>query len=193
MKRSEIIRLIQKEIYSITQEDILYDSFGFSRNLLDKLESAGTLPPERHRWVSYAEDRKKAFNAEHSGLLRRRIMTMNKEEMEKKRDELQIKRDESFQKYTEQISHNSSTYSHFVSGWNACAEEYEKYIADLRTGITSLNNKILEQKVAIENVKEKLNKATKALEEAAEYHNTDDVNGEAGYIAWKALKEIRGE
>lgn len=47
MKRSEIIRLIQKEIYSITQDDILYDSFSFSRNLLDKLESAGMLPPER--------------------------------------------------------------------------------------------------------------------------------------------------
>lgn len=45
MKRSEIIRLIQKEIYSITQDDILYDSFSFSRNLLDKLESAGMLPP----------------------------------------------------------------------------------------------------------------------------------------------------
>jgi len=66
MKRSEIIRLIQKEIYSITQDDILYDSFGFSRNLLDKLESAGMLPPERHGWVSRAKDRKKAFNAEHS-------------------------------------------------------------------------------------------------------------------------------
>ena len=45
MKRSEMIRLIQKEIYSITQDDILYDSFGFSRNLLDKLESAGMQPP----------------------------------------------------------------------------------------------------------------------------------------------------
>lgn len=81
----------------------------------------------------------------------------------------------------------------FKAGWDACANEYEKYIADLRTGITSLNNKILEQAVAIENVKEKLNKAIETLEQAAEYHNTDDVNGEAGYIAWKALKEIRGE
>lgn len=50
MKRSEIIRLIQKEIYSITQDDILYDSFGFSRNLLDKLESAGMLPPSQMVW-----------------------------------------------------------------------------------------------------------------------------------------------
>lgn len=70
MKRSKIIRLIQKEIYSITQEDILYDSFGFSRNLLDKLESAGMLPPRitdvpeervldlgKHKWEP--EDEKK--------------------------------------------------------------------------------------------------------------------------------------
>lgn len=46
---------------------------------------------------------------------------------------------------------------------------------------------------AYQELEQKLNKAIKALEEAAEYHNTDDVNGEAGYIAWKALKEIRGE
>lgn len=91
------------------------------------------------------------------------------------------------------VTPDSLVYEHFRAGWDACAEEYEKYIADLRTGITSLNNKILEQTVAIENVKEKLNIAIEALEEAAEYHNIDDVNGEAGYIAWKALKEIKGE
>lgn len=105
---------------------------------------------------------------------------MNKKEMEKKRDLLSL------------VSTNAQTSFAFRAGWDACAEEYEKYIADLRTGITSLNNKILEQAVAIENVKEKLRKAIEALEQAAEYHNTDDVNGEAGYIAWKALKEIRG-
>jgi len=46
---------------------------------------------------------------------------------------------------------------------------------------------------AYQELEQKLSKAIEALEEAAEYHNTDDVNGEAGYIAWKALKEIKGE
>lgn len=41
-----------------------------------------------------------------------------------------------------------------------------------------------------EQLKAKLEKATEVLKEAAEYHNTDDVNGEAGYICWKALKEL---
>lgn len=31
-----------------------------------------------------------------------------------------------------------------------------------------------------------------ALLEASEYHNTDDVNGEAGYICYKALKDVEG-
>ena len=49
--------------------------------------------------------------------------------------------------------------------------------------------------VASQNIllEQKLNKAVEALKDAAEYHNTDDVNGEAGYIAWKALKEIEVE
>jgi len=97
---------------------------------------------------------------------------MNKNEMEKKRDELAESGDYS---EGESCSFYMNEIDAFKAGWDDCAEEYEKYIADLRTGITSLNNKILEQAVAIENVKEKLNKATD------------------GYIAWKALKEIKGE
>lgn len=33
-------------------------------------------------------------------------------------------------------------------------------------------------------------KLIEALKEAAEYHQVDDVNGEAGYIAWKCLREL---
>lgn len=46
MKRSEIIRLIQKEILSIKQEDVIHYSLDFSRELLEKLEAAGMQPPK---------------------------------------------------------------------------------------------------------------------------------------------------
>jgi hypothetical protein len=43
---------------------------------------------------------------------------------------------------------------------------------------------------AYEELQKKLDLAIEALEEASEYHNTDDVNGEAGYICWKAIRRI---
>lgn len=57
----------------------------------------------------------------------------------------------------------------FDAGWDACAMEYNKKLLNLK----------IERDTAIA-----------ALKEAAEYHNVDDVNGEAGYIAWKTLKEL---
>lgn len=77
--------------------------------------------------------------------------------MEKKRDLLSL------------ISTNPSTSFAFRSGRDACAEEYDKKLLNLK----------IERDTAIA-----------ALKEAAEYHNVDDVNGEAGYIAWKTLKEL---
>ena len=40
---------------------------------------------------------------------------------------------------------------------------------------------------------EDMKKLVEALEDASKYHNTDDVNGEAGYICWKALQEFKSK
>lgn len=44
---------------------------------------------------------------------------------------------------------------------------------------------------AIKELEPVLKELVEAITAAAEYHNTDDVNGEAGYIAWKALQKYK--
>lgn len=53
--------------------------------------------------------------------------------------------------------------------------------------MTEQDKEIFEKYCKLE---EALRIAKDALREASEYHNTDDVNGEAGYICYKALDKI---
>ena len=47
-------------------------------------------------------------------------------------------------------------------------------------------------KCEIEKLKKQNEIMREALIEAAQYNNTDDINGEAGYICYKALKDVEG-
>ena len=74
-------------------------------------------------------------------------------------DELQIKRDEAFEKYTEQISCSSSTYSHFVSGWNACAQEYEKKLSFAKEALEDIVHNIYSNEFSPEMIEKRAREA----------------------------------
>jgi len=73
--------------------------------------------------------------------------------------ELQIIRDETFKKYTEQISHYSSTYSHFVSGWNACNEEYETKLSLAKEALEDIMHNIYSNEFSPEMIEKKAKEA----------------------------------
>ena len=61
-----------------------------------------------------------------------------------------------------------------------------------RADITAHFRKIMELEREIDKLKKQNEIMREALIEAAQYNNTDDINGEAGYICYKALKDVEG-
>ena len=74
-------------------------------------------------------------------------------------NELQIKRDEAFEKYTEQINYYSSTYTHFVCGWNACAEDYEKRLSLAKEALEDIVHNIYSNEFSPEMIEKKAREA----------------------------------